>query len=161
MRDASHIRNWVRGARPGDATVYARGEALPRPIAAAAAQMAEAGLVDLTRCRDGGGGWRYVMQRRSAPYALAEDRRRGRQFGRATPETIILRMIRDAVRRRRPCPTNAEFAEAAGLSGSVSASYRLRKLVAAGKIVLVDHGPFERRVAVLVETGGRTARAPL
>jgi hypothetical protein len=160
MLDAPGILNWVREAKPGDSAVYARGEALSRQVSAMAGRLQDQGLVDLTRRRDGR-GWRFLIQRRSAPFRLASDRRRGRQYGRASAESIILRMIRQAIRLNQPCPTNSEFADVAGLSGRIAASYRLRKLVAAGKIVLVDHGPFERRVAVLVDTGQATARAPL
>lgn len=158
MLDAAGITEWVRNAKAGDMAVYARGETISRPVAELARRFHEQGLVDLTRRRDGG-GWQFLIQRRSAAF------RAGRQVRRVHPrssaESAILRMIRDAIRLRQPCPTNAEFAEGAGLSGAIAASYRLRKLVRDGKIELIDHGPFERRVAVLVSADKRTVRAPL
>lgn len=160
MLDAPGIIDWVRQAKPGDAAVYARGETLSRQVAAVAVRMQDQGLVDLTRRREGR-GWQFLIQRRSKAFKLAADRRRGRNYGRASAETTILRMIREAIRLKQPCPTNAEFADGACLSGRLAASYRLRKLIADGKIVLIDHGPFERRVAVLVETGQSTTRAAL
>lgn len=160
MLDAPGILEWVRRAQAGDAVVYARGETISRAVSAVAVRMSDQGLVDLTRRREGR-GWQFLMQRRAKPFALAADRRRGRNYGRTSAETAILRMISDAIRYRRPCPTNAEIAAEAGLSGGLAASYRLRKLVAAGKIALIDNGPRERRVAVLIATGQATARAAL
>ena len=160
MLDAPGMLDWTRGAKPGDSAVYARGETIPRPVSTMATRLAGLGLVDLTRRREGR-GWQFLIQRRSKAFKLAEDRRRGRNYGRASAETVILRMIREAIRLKQPCPTNAEFAEGACLSGRIAASYRLRKLIAAGKIILIDHGPFERRQAVDVETGRATTRAPL
>jgi hypothetical protein len=163
MLDAPGILEWVRKAQAGDCAVYARGETLTRPVSAMAARMQSQGLVDLTRRRDPGDRrkWQFLIQRRAKAYAPAADRRRGRNFGRASAETVILRMIREAIRLRQPCPTNQEFADGAGLSGRIAASYRLRKLVADGKIALVDHGPDERRVAVMMDSGLSTVRAPL
>lgn len=158
MLDAAGIIEWVRNAKAGDKAVYARGEALNREVATVAFRLSEQGLIDLAQRRDLSGR-QYIMQRRSKPYDST--RRTRRSFPRGSAETVILRAIEEAIRYGRPCPTNAEFAAEAGLAGAISASYRLRKLVAQGKIVLVDHGPFERRVAVLVATGGRTVRAKL
>jgi hypothetical protein len=73
---------------------------------------------------------------------------------------VILRMVREAIRLNQPCPTNQEFAEAAGLPDRLAASYRLRKLVAHRKLQLIDHGPYERRQAIL-PTGEATARGQL
>lgn len=160
MLDAPGIVDWVRKAKAGDVAVYARGETLSRQVATVAGQMEDQGLVDLTRRREGR-GWQFIIQRRAKSFKPAFDRRRGRNYGRASAETVILRMIREAIRLKQPCPTNIEFADAAGLSGGLAASYRLRKLVKGGKIALVDCGPDERRVAVLIETGQSTVRAPL
>jgi hypothetical protein len=160
MLDAPAMLDWVRQARAGDAAVYARGETCSRQVAAMAARLQDQGLVDLTRRREGR-GWQFIIQRRAKAFRLTADRRRGRKFARASAETVILRMIREAIRLKQPCPTNIEFADAAGLSGGLAASYRLRKLVAAGKIALIDHGEAERRVAVLIETGQATVRASL
>ncbi len=158
MLDAAGIIEWVRKAKAGDMAVYARGETLSREVATVTFRLAQQGLIDLAQRREHVGR-QYLMQRRSKAYDAT--RRARRSFPRASAETVILRMIEEAIRLGQPCPTNAEFAKEAGLAGGVTASYRLRKLVAAGKIVLVDHGPFERRVAVLVATGGQTVRARL
>ncbi|NYT43128.1 hypothetical protein HZY97_20300 [Sphingomonas sp. R-74633] len=160
MLDAPAMYEWVREAKAGDAAVYVRGEALPREIAAMATTLASQGLVDLTQRREGR-GWSYIIQRRSKRFEPIDGRRPARRCARATPETMILRMIRHAIRFKQPCPTNIEFADGAYLSGREAASYRLRKLVAAGKIALIDHGPFEHRVAVDLETGQATVRAKL
>jgi hypothetical protein len=162
MLDAEGIISWVRGAKAGDCAVYARGELLPRAVAAVARRMQEQGLVALTHRREPDTRvFQHLMQRQEKPYAVARGQRRGRNYGPATAETVILRMIAEAIRLRQPCPTNAEFAEAALLAGADSASYRLRKLIAAGKIVLSDGGPKMRRVATMVESGLSTASGPL
>lgn len=159
--DGPGIVEWARRAQAGDMAVYAHGDIPPRPVAAVAYTLHEQGLVDLTRRREASGVWSFIVQRRAKAFGHAPNRRSARHYGRATAEAVILRMIREAIRLRQPCPTNAEFAAAAGLSGRVAASYRLRRLVAAGKINLLDYGPFEHRVAVLVETGQATVRARL
>lgn len=160
ITDATALVDWARTARPGEAVVYGRGTALSRPVAAVAAKLQDLGLVNLTRRREGK-GWAFVVQRCSAPYPRSVGRRRITGYSTLSPETVILRMIRAAIRQGQPCPTNAAFADAAGLADRQAASYRLRKLVAAGVIALIDHGPFEHRQAVWVATGAMTARAPL
>ena len=87
--------------------------------------------------------------------------RQRRAFARAAIEQTLLRMIRHAIRYKQPCPTNEEFALAAGLADANAASYRLRRLVYFGKIEVIHHGPFERRQVVLKETGQITKRAEL
>lgn len=159
MLDAPAIVDWVSNAAAGDAVVYARGDAPPRQAAAVARLMQDQGLIDLTRRRETTGRFQFIIQRRAKPFAAPTTR--ARRFARSSAETAILRMIRAAIRLRQPCPTNAEFAAGAGLSGRLAASYRLRRLVAAGTINLLDYGPFEHRVAVLVETGQATVRAKL
>lgn len=160
MLDAPGLIDWVRQAKPADAAVYHRGDALPQPISAVALRLEAQGLVSLTRKR-AGDCFQFIVQRRAKAFEPVAGRRLRRSYGRASAETIILRMIRDAIRRRQPCPTNTQFAEAANLAGRLCASYRLRKLVADGKIALIDHGPFEHRQAVMLDTGQSTVRAPL
>lgn len=163
MLDAPGIVDWVRQAKPGDAAVYARGESVTRAVRALVGRLQAQGLIDATTRRDPLDKrlTQFIVQRRAKAYSVAHDRRRGRNYGRASAETVILRMIREAIRLKQPCPTNAEFAEAAGLSGRVSASYRLRKLRDAGKIILIDGGADARRVVTLVESGLSTVSQPL
>ena len=71
------------------------------------------------------------------------------------------RMIRDAARLGQPCPTNAQIARATGLSSAVAASYRLRRLIADGKLRLEDYGHLERRVATILPEGWQTPRASM
>ncbi len=160
MLDGAGILEWVRNAKPADMAVYARGDNPPRILAALVSRLSDQGLIDPTRRRDGT-GWQFLIQRRAKAFSAAPGMRRGRNYGRASAETVILRMVREAIRLGQPCPTNSEFAEVAGLSGRLAASYRLRKLVRDGKLTLVDHGPYERRVAILTESGLSTARAKL
>jgi len=156
MLDPAGILEWVRNAKAGDMAVYGRGETLSRQVAAIAVRLQEQGLVDLTRRREGR-GWQFLIQRRTKPFGT----HRVRLYGVDSAEAVILRMVREAIRLKQPCPTNQEFAEAAGLPDRLAASYRLRRLVSHGKLLLIDHGPFERRQAVDVRSGEMTVRGPL
>lgn len=165
MMTADQLRDWVARAMPGEDVAYATGERPDRSIAPFAAQLREAGLVALTAKRVGR-EFRFIAQRRAGSIErLAPVRRfnRGqyRERGQRTSETMILRALNRAADRGLPCPTNAELARVAGLSGAIAASYRMRRLVAAGKIRVEEPSPLERRVVTIVATGKTTVRGAL
>lgn len=159
MLDVAGILAWVKRAKAADAVVYAREGSAPRQVLAIAVRLENQGLVDLTRKRDASGA-QLIMQRRTKRFGMGLTARGSMIHRRYSAELLIERTIRGAARNGRPCPTNAELADAAALTTRVAASYRLRKLVKAGKLTLIDHGPFEHRVAVFPD-GLSTVRASL
>lgn len=160
MLDVPGMLDWVKRARAADAVVYAREGAASRHVLSLAARLSDQGLVDLTRKADALGR-QLIMQRRAKSFGMGLTTRGSMIHRRYSVEVLILRAIRTAARNGQPCPRNTELADTAGLSTAVAASYRLRKLVRAGKLTLIDHGPFEHRVAIIVETGETTVRAAL
>ena len=153
--DGVALLRWIASAKPGDAAVYARGASVPREVAQVAREAAEAGFVDLVRKREGLNAWAFQVQRRSKPLPSASGRRRFHPRGSA--EGTILRLITQAAKRGRACPTNLELARACGLSCAVAASYRLRKLAREGRITIEQRGPLQRRVVTLHDSGLSTA----
>ena len=157
------LDGWAAQARLRERTIYGEGERPRQAVARAAVRLIDAGQIVTMRRRMPSGAFLFIAEKRGGVGPSRSAVRRARPFaarGRSA-ETIILRLIRDCVRVGAPCPTNAEFARRAGLSGAVSASYRLRRLVAAGKLKLDDFGPFERRVATVLPDGGSTPRATI
>jgi DNA-binding Lrp family transcriptional regulator len=73
----------------------------------------------------------------------------------------VLRLLAQAASKGLPCPTNAELAKRIGLKDAVAASYRVRRLVQSGAIVVEEPSPSERRVVTIVATGAQTRRAQL
>lgn len=172
--DPGALEDWARRATPGSSIALGRGERLPRALSAAVTQLADRGIlapVSKRVSRNGGGNeFLFMAQRGSISFdrARAMDlraRSRGRvrvaRPARSTGETAILKMIKRAIARRQPCPTNEEFARGAGLAGRVSASDRLKQLVRRGLISIEDHSPFGRRVVTLLATGESTVAAPI
>ncbi|MDZ7894200.1 MAG: hypothetical protein U5M50_04080 [Sphingobium sp.] len=164
---------WAVRAAPGDTAVYCRAPVSPAAdIAAHALTLREAGLITLTRKREGK-DFRFIAQRlRVDPAAVAPrlvnrgqfGQRVGRDCGSATrraSENAIYRALVRAANRGEPCPTNAELARWAGLSGAVAASYRVRRLVAAGRIAIWEPSPVERRVVTIIASGKATPRCPI
>jgi hypothetical protein len=170
MISPDQMRHWVERAVPGESVAYCAGASSPAPeIAGIARALHEAGLVSLTSKREGQ-GFRFIAERRNAPLSALDQRRapainrgrfRAKKVVRRSAETVILRTLRHAAASGRPCPTNAELAALAGLSGATAASYRVRRLVRMGQIIVEEPSPCERRVVTIVATGQKTVRAPL
>lgn len=160
---------WAARARPGEDVVYSTGVRPGDAIGAAVRAMQESGVVALTSKRVEG-GFRFIAQRLADPRPSQLLKRgpehRGRFArrevkGRRAPERLIYKLLVEAARRGAPCPTNAELATRTGLSGAVAASYRMRRLVQSGQIVVQEPSPLERRVVTIVATGKSTRRAML
>ena len=169
LMQPDQFRSWAERARPGDDVVYATGVRPGDAIGAAVRALHESGLVTMTAKRVDG-GFRHIAQRLADPRPTvrvakgAEQRGRFAKRdvkGRRTVERLIYKILVEAARRGVPCPTNAEIAIRVGLSGAVAASYRMRRLVASGRIEVDEPSPLERRVVTIVATGKRTRRAML
>ena len=163
------VRSWAARALPGDDIVYAEGVRPGDAIGAAVRGLRDAGLVTMVSKRVDG-RLKFIAQRLPDPAPMARLMRgpehRGRFAkreikGRRTAERLIYKLLVEAARRGLPCPTNAELATRAGLSGAVAASYRMRRLVASGDIVVEEPSPLERRVVTIVASGRQTRRALL
>lgn len=165
MVSPDQLRDWVARSIPGEDVVYGQGERPRREVALYARQLQDAGLVALTSKRERD-GFRFIAQRRAGAFEALQARRAVGNRGRfkrkavlATAETLILRALKRAAARSRPCPTNAELAAAAGLSGAIAASYRVRRLAQRGLIIVEEPSPIERRVVTIVATRQKTVRA--
>ncbi len=159
------LARWAERAAPGEDAVYCTGPRPSQEIGAAAMALRERGLVTIKHKRVEG-GFRFIAERLGGPARVRSAEHRGRfarreSKERRTAETIIYRLLKSAAQAGQPCPTNAELAARAGLSGAVAASYRMRRLVKAGKIVVAEPSPLERRVVTIVATGKSTRRAML
>lgn len=165
MMKPDQFRTWVEGAAPGDDVVYATGVRPAEGIGAVVRSLHEKGLVTMTSKR-GADGFRFIAQRLANPRQQRGPEHRGRFAkreikGRRTAERLILKILTTAAAKGQACPTNAELAKRAGLSGAVAASYRVRRLVQSGAIVVEEPSPLERRVVTIVATGAQTRRAQL
>lgn len=163
------IRSWVADAAPGSQIVYARGAALPSGAGVDLVRaLAQAGTVAPVR-RRAPHGFDFIAQRTRSPFALnaAIARisrgpvRRARKASTKTECRALYRLIKKAAAEGRPCPTNAELARSIGLKDADAARFRLRRIVAEGLVEFTDHGPNERRVARIIETGAVTPRGAL
>lgn len=171
MMKPDQAASWVARALPGDDVVYDFGVRPGDAIGATMRAMHEAGVVALTSKRVDG-GFRFIAQRLPDPRPPRPSELRARvrvQRGRFAPRSddsrrttrAVLRVLTQAAARHLPCPTNAEIAARVGLTGAVAASYRVRRLVKDGKIIVEEPSPLERRVVTIVATGKQTRRAML
>ncbi|AMK19353.1 hypothetical protein K663_14875 [Sphingobium sp. MI1205] len=155
---------WVARAVPGEDVVYCTGLRPSEAIGAAVRALHERGLVTMTTKR-ADEGFRFIAQRLPDPPRRVPERRgrfvRREIRGRYTAERMILKILVTAADKGHPCPTNGELARRVGLAGAASASYRMRRLVAAGKIAIEEPSPLERRVVTIAATGKQTRRAML
>lgn len=158
------VLDWAERARPGDTLTYGSGDRLSPQAVEAVRRLAEADFVDLVRKRRDG-KWIYIAQRRSRAFDAARldyrpsrgaVRPSGKMRGRSV-ERALLRILTRAARLGLPCPGNAALAVMLGLPGAVSASYRMRRLVAAGLIAVEQADPARPRVVTICATGARTA----
>jgi len=155
---------WMQRATVGSDIVYATGPAMPRMSATCAlvGEYGRAGLLHPFK-RTCAGGFQYIARRirrtvvDAAPVAAVA----------AAPgavddvEARLLRLLKRTANFALPCPTNAEIAVALDLKDEAAASYRMRKLVAAGLISILDHGPNRRRIVTIAGTSFKTREGQL
>lgn len=162
--DAGGLARWAEGATSGSALTLGRGAAVPPAVSPVVARLVDAGVINFARRRIGAGDFEFVAQRRSSPATrtkAASPRGCARAgSGRAgVAERRILKALTIAASRDLPCPTNAQLASVAGLSGALAASYRLGLLVKRGLIAVdVPADPRARRVVTIIATGATTRR---
>lgn len=164
--DGQRVMDWAQRARPGETLTYCVAERLVPQAAAIPRALAEAGVVDLVSKRRGK-GWVFIAQRRTARFVDPSVPRRMPSRGAVRPsplavgrasERALLRILVRCARAGATCPSNATLARMTGLSGKLSVSYRLRRLVAAGRIVIEQPHPWGPRVVTIVASGVATAR---
>lgn len=151
------LLRWAESAAPGDSIVYGRGDRPPEDIVRVVGRLSDVGALHPTRRRisAAGGEFAFQAQRGSGKISRVVVRAPSRGRVRSLPvnrssDRAVLKCIEAAVKYGQPCPTNAELARACGLSGAVAASYRVRRLVANGRISIIDHSPYGRRVATML-----------
>jgi hypothetical protein len=158
MMGGEDLLNWAKDARIGDSIVYARssaaGERLPSDVVNVVSSLAAHGALHPTQRRVGD-GWAFQAQRGSGKISRVTVRRPSRGGTRGLPanrasERAVFKRIEAAAKHGLPCPTNAELARLCGLSGAIAASYRVRRLVASGRISIIDKSPYGRRIATLL-----------
>jgi hypothetical protein len=168
--DVASLEEWLRAAVPGDRIVYAWGAVLRRDRRAVtrAAELGDAKRVQLNfRKVDGRGEWVATRLADRRAVAVPPAPPLPGETGRApeTAEDRVFRAIRRRVKLGVPMATDAELARECGLKDADQASYVLRKLKLAEaghrRIRILNYGPRERRVAVIVATGGATVRRTL
>lgn len=159
------IAAFAARAQAGEQMVYGRGERPPREVVRAMAPLVEAGILSPVSKREAGGHL-FMVQRTSMAFG-ARGPSRGRVRRRRITKSsfsLVLDCIVQAARRGMPCPTNDELAARCGLSGKVAASYRVRRLVATGRIAVEDRSPLGRRVVTIltgIHAGKATVEAAL
>ena len=148
---------WVAGAAVGATTVYARGAVVPRhaPGWTHARALAEDGVVTLTS-RRADGGWEWLAQRRATPVADGAPAPVAAIADPLDATQRVLRQLRLAAKFGRECPSNAELARRCDLPDAAAASYRLRCLIDAQRIRVVQQGPGLPRVVTILANGQRT-----
>lgn len=151
------LLRWAETAAPGDSIVYGRGDRPPEDIVRVVGRLSDAGALHPTRRRisAAGGEFAFQAQRGSGKISRVLVRPPSRGQVRTLPanrssDRAVLKCIEGAVKYGLSCPTNAELARACGLSGAIAASYRVRRLVATGRISIIDHSPYGRRVATII-----------
>lgn len=160
---------FAKHAQPGDRRVYGRGDHPPRDTVRAMRALVEAGVLLPVSKREGG-GYLFMVERARGEISAALARRRAsrgparrRRIRKSTLSMVFDRLAR-AASRGEPCPTNDELARSCGLSGKLAASYRVRRLVALGKVRVEDHSPWGRRVVTILtgpHAGTTTCEAAL
>ena len=152
---------WVASAEPKDALIYASGAEIPRaaPAWKHAMSLVEDGMVTLTYQHAGGGITEYLAIRLTTADAPAVVSAPVVEIDETNPAELVLREIRRAASFKLPCPSNAVIAQRCGLTDAAAASYRIRQLDAAKRIMIESQGPNEPRIATIIATGKSTARA--
>lgn len=154
-------------AQPGDRRSYGRGEHPPREAVRAMAPLVAAGVLSPVAKREGG-QFLFMVERTRTPLLPGRARSSRGRVRRRKPSKNALSIVFDclarAARRCGPCPTNEELASLCGLSDKLQASYRIRQLVALGRIAIEDRHPWGRRIVTILagpHAGSRTCEAAL
>lgn len=154
---------WARAAQPGEDVIYATGDRPSEPVRGAVRALAAAGIVAPVTVRREA-GFAFIAQRTAATIdRLGAPRRspsRGvagmaGMAGRASERALYRLLVRRAS-AGLACPTDSALAAQLGLPGRLSASYRLRRLVAAGLITIEHPHPWGPRIVTICATGKRT-----
>ena len=165
------IFEFAQRARPGELLLYGRGDHPPRDLVRVMRPLVDCGVLLPVRKREGK-GFAFQVQRGSADMSSALARRQSRQSRGTTRRrrvrksslTMVFDCLVRAAKAGAPCPTNDELARKCRLSGKLAASYRMRRLVTLGRISVVDHSPWGRRVVTIItgpHAGAQTCEAAL
>lgn len=164
--DTGDFMAFAQRAAPGERLSYGRGDAPPREAVRAMRSLVDAGVLHPISKREDG-GYHFMVERGRGDVSLARGSRRGavrRRRVRKTSLSMVFDCLVRAARRSEPCPTNEELAARCALSGKLAASYRMRRLVASGRIAVEDHSPFGRRVVTVLagpHAGAKTREAAI
>ncbi|MDH7640542.1 hypothetical protein [Sphingomonas oryzagri] len=159
----AEVDQWVDAAAVGESAVYAWGKEFPRsaPGVVRAKIKHSEGLITFTS-RTSDGRREYVMQRlasRQRAAVKAMSAAAAHDAEPVSPEAVIYLRLRRAAAAKRPCPSNATLAAAAGLADARAASYVISKLRAAKRIGIEFVGPKHRRRITILSSGARTGMA--
>ena len=159
---ADALESWADNAEPGQRITYASGPAeLPEhPTFVLAGSLRRQGaVITHIKRRDDGGGFDFLAVRRARD--VAEQVRNTATVDDDDLDQIVLRELRRCASLQWACPTNAELARRCGLKDALQASYRMRKLIEAGHILVEGRGPMQRRIVTIVATGKQTVPGAL
>lgn len=153
----SDLEAFARDAAPGDQILYASGRMPPYGTATwlLAGELGRAGSLHLKQRRTGDGN-EYIAEKRPGGVAAAQPVPEAPRYDGVDED--LLALLKRCANLGQVCPTNAEIRAAFDLKDTAAASYRMRKLVQAGEIRVLDHGPTERREVTIIETGKTTIR---
>ena len=158
----SRLTDWMDTAAPGDRLDYARGPALDHkePACRLVSDWVAQRLVTPAKRRDVVTGElvHFAERIRIAERVDGPRRIRRDEAWEATPEGRVFLVLVRAANFGLPCPTNAEIAARCDLRDGNAASYRIKNLVALGKIRLISES--QQRVVVISDTGRMTADQP-
>lgn len=165
---------WFKAAQPGSNVQFAAGPEVDpaEPVAQLVQEWIASGAVTQHLSgRDANGALRHVVKRAFPPSVgstglmpTSSSCRRSPEEKAFldTPEGRVFRLIEEAALDGLPCPANAVLADLAELRDADAASYRIKRLVAWGRIrVEAPNPPHDRRagrVVTIVESGLSTAR---
>lgn len=156
------VAAWFSTAKPRDQIVYARGGWLVRTAGVEAmSRLGDRGLVILNWRRAAPLCGEWIATKRAEPERPALS---AALLARASDAPVdefydrFLRYIRRLANMERPCGTNREIAEGAGLSGPDQAAYCFRKAISEGRIT-VEALTNGTRVVTISASGRKTARA--
>lgn len=170
MIAAADLEAWLAGAATGDEIVYATGPTLPlesETVLLSRALIAEGVVTPFQRRNAATRGLEYVLRKRVADPNPPAPVRHVPPRGDDDLDARVLREISRAANMGLVCPSNMELARACGLFGrggqpdADAASYRFRKLIAAGAIRSEDMGPNKRRIVTIVASGQKTVAGAL
>ena len=153
------LESWLTRAVPADRLVYAVGPSLPQGTATVC-MVSE--LVALGKLRT------HVVRNpetKALEHVAVRREADAPEPGETPPADDprgagrrMMQLLNRAALTGRPCPTNAELAEALGLKNKMAAQSVFQQLVRSGKIRVADFGPRMRRVVTISATGNSTRK---